>query len=286
MFGKLNHAEGLIHMSEIIGFIGLGHLGLPIATNLLNAGYALRVYNRTASKAESLVAQGAQLVTRPADAATAGGIVVTLVWDGAAVESIVMSDGFLEQLGPDGIHIAMSTVLPETSKKLAALHAQHGSAYIDAPIFGRPEAAVAQNLWIPFAGPQRAKERVRPLLQAMGGKGIFDFGEEVGAANIVKLVGNFLIGSAGYSLREALSMAEKNGVDPKAVVDMLTQTLFPAPIYQSYGKRIAEKTAPFSQNAIPLKDTGLFKKTAQQVESPTPIASLLYDLLRSDEGRA
>lgn len=273
-------------MSEIIGFIGLGHLGLPIATNLLNAGCALRVYNRTASKAESLVAQGAQLVTRPADAATAGGIVVTLVWDGAAVESIVMSDGFLEQLGPDGIHIAMSTVLPETSKKLAALHAQHGSAYIDAPIFGRPEAAVAQNLWIPFAGPQRAKERVRPLLQAMGGKGIFDFGEEVGAANIVKLVGNFLIGSAGYSLREALSMAEKNGVDPKAVVDMLTQTLFPAPIYQSYGKRIAEKTAPFSQNAIPLKDTGFFKKTAQQVESPTPIASLLYDLLRSDEGRA
>ena len=88
-------------------------------------------------------------------------------------------------------------------------------------------------------------------------------------------------------MREALSMAEKNGVDPKAVVDMLTQTLFPAPIYQSYGRRIAEnKTAPFSQSAIPLKDVGLFKTTAQQVESPTPIASLLQDLLRSDEGRA
>ncbi len=273
-------------MSETIGFIGLGQLGLPVATNLLNAGYALRVHNRTASKAESLVAQGAQLVRRPVDAVMAGGIVVTLVWDDAAVESIVMSDGFLEQLGPGGIHVAMSTVLPETSKKLAAMHTQHGSAYIDAPIFGRPEAAIAQGLWIPFAGPQQAKERVRPLLQAMGGKGIFDFGEEVGAANIVKLVGNFLIGSAGYSMREALLMAEKNGVDPKAVVDMLTQTLFPAPIYQNYGKRIAENTAPFSQNAIPLKDTGLFRKTAQQVESPTPIASLLYDLLRSNEGRA
>ncbi|BCL79365.1 NAD(P)-dependent oxidoreductase [Ktedonobacteria bacterium brp13] len=80
-------------------------------------------------------------------------------------------------------------------------------------------------------------------------------------------------------------MAAKNGVDPKAVVDMLTQTLFPAPIYQSYGKRIAEATAPFSQNAIPLKDVGLFKKTAQQVESPTPIASLLHYLLSSNEGR-
>ncbi len=66
-----------------------------------------------------------------------------------------------------------------------------------------------EQLWIPFAGPQQAKERVRPLLQAMGGQGIFDFGEEVGAANIVKLVGNFLISSAGYSMREALSMARE-----------------------------------------------------------------------------
>jgi 3-hydroxyisobutyrate dehydrogenase-like beta-hydroxyacid dehydrogenase len=157
---------------------------------------------------------------------------------------------------------------------------------IEAPIFGRPEAAVTQKLWIPFAGPQGAKERVRPLLWAMGAQGIFDFGEEVGAATLVKLVGNFLIVSAARSLGEALSMAEKNGVDPKAVVDMLTHTLFPAPIYESYGKMIAEKTVPFTQSKIPLKDVGLFKKTAQQVESSTPIAGLLYDLLRSDEARA
>jgi 3-hydroxyisobutyrate dehydrogenase-like beta-hydroxyacid dehydrogenase len=273
-------------MHETIGFIGLGNLGLPMATNLLNAGYSLWVYNRTASKAESLVAQGAHLVTRPVDAVTTGGIVATLVWDDAAVESIVMSQGFLEKLGPGGIHLSMSTVLPETSKKLAAMHAQHGSVFIEAPIFGRPEAAVAHKLWIPFAGPQIAKERVRPLLKAMGGQGLFDFGEEVGAATLVKLVGNFLIVSAARSLNEALSMAEKNEVDPKAVVDMLTQTLFPAPIYQSYGKMIAEKTLPVSQSNIPLKDIGLFKKTAQQVESPTPIASHLHDLLRSDEGRS
>src|SRR5258707_3148241 len=273
-------------MSETIGFIGLGQLGLPLATNLLNAGYALRVYNRTASKAEALVAQGAHLASRPVDAVTSGGIVATIVWDDAALESVVMSDGFLEHLGPGGIHLSMSTVLPETAKKLAAIHAQHDCAYVEAPIFGRPEAAVAHQLWIPFAGPQSAKERVRPLLSAMGGQGIFDFGEEVGAATLVKLVGNFLIVSAGYSLREALSMAEKNEADLKAVVDMLTTTSFPAPIYQSYGKRIAEKTAPFGEKKIPLKAVELFGLTAQQVESPTPIASLLHDLLRSDEGRA
>src|SRR5258708_18727897 len=273
-------------MSETIGFIGLGHLGLPMATNLLNAGYALRVYNRTASKAESLVAQGAQLAPRPVDAVTTGGIVATIVWDDGALESVVMSDGFLEQLGSGGIHLSMSTVLPATSKKLAAIHAQHDCAYVEAPIFGRPEAAVAHQLWIPFAGPQQAKERVRPLLKAMGGQGIFDFGEEVGAATLVKLVGNFLIVSAGYSMREALSMAENNGVDSKAVVDMLTHTLFPAPIYHSYGKRIADNNAPFGQNRIPLKDVGFFKTTYQQVESRTAIASLLHDRLRSDEARA
>lgn len=266
-------------MSEEIGFIGLGLLGLPMATNLLNSGYALRVYNRTASKAQSLVTQGAQQVFRPADAVTRSGIVASIVWDDAALENIVMSESFLEQLGPGGIHIAMSTVLPATSKKLAALHAQYGCEYVEAPIFGRPEAAVARGLWIPFAGPQQAKERALPLLKAMGGKGIFDFGEEVGAATMVKLVGNFLIASATRSLAEGLMMAEKSGVDPKAIVDMLTQTLFNAPIYQSYGKMIAEKTLPAVRSKIPQKDIGLFQKTAQQVDFPTPIAHLLADLV-------
>jgi 3-hydroxyisobutyrate dehydrogenase-like beta-hydroxyacid dehydrogenase len=275
-------------MSETIGFIGLGRLGLPMATNLLNAGYALHVYNRTASKAEPLVAQGAQQVSRPADAVTSGGIVATILWGDASVESIVMSDGFLEQLGPGGIHLSMSTISPEMAKKLAAIHAQHGSVYVEAPIFGGAQAAVAHQLWIPFAGPQQAKERVRPLLQAMGGQGIVDFGEAIGAATMVKLVGNFLIISAAHSISEALSVARKNGVDPKAVLDMLTEapTLFPAPIYRNHGKRIAEQGIPFSQSAIPQKDVSLLKQTAQQVESPTPIANLLLDLMRNAQPTA
>src|SRR2546421_11248479 len=109
----------------------------------------------------------------------------------------------------------MNTVLPGKSMKLAAIHAQYGCANVAAPTFARPAAAVAHQLWIPVAGPQSAKERIRPLLTAMGAQGIFDFGEEVGAATLVKLVGNFLIASAGYSMREALAMARNNGVDPK-----------------------------------------------------------------------
>jgi len=129
-------------------------------------------------------------------------------------------------------------------------------------------------------GQAPRKERVRPLLTALGGQGIFDFGEELGAAHLVKLLGNVLIIAAGHSLREVLTVAERHGVAPTAVVDMLTHTLFPAPIYQSYGRRIAERHARFSQRAIPLKDVGLFTDSAQQVGLSTPVAHQLYALVR------
>ncbi|MDY8023921.1 NAD(P)-dependent oxidoreductase [Paenibacillus polymyxa] len=155
----------------------------------------------------------------------------------------------------------MSTLSPDTSRKLTALHAEHDSILVEAPIFGVPQAAVACQLSIPMAGPQKAKERMRPILEAMGGLNIFDFGEKVSAANQVKLVGNFMIASAVYTIREALTMVEKNGGDPKAVIDMLTQTLFNAPIYKRYGQIVVDKEDHlFTHNNIPLKDVGIFKK--------------------------
>lgn len=157
------------------------------------------------------------------------------------------------------------------------------SVYVEAPIFGRPEAAAARQLWIPIAGPQEAKERVRPILDAMGAKGIFDFGEEAGSAVLVKLIGNFLIVSAAGSLEEALGIAERGGVDPKAAVNMLTSTLFTAPIYQSYGKMIAEKSAFVSDSKIPQKDVGLLLSAAQSEQFPAPLPSLLLDLLENGD---
>ncbi len=265
-------------MSETIGFIGLGALGTPIAGNLLDAGYSLRVHNRTAAKTDPLVARGALRADRPADAAASGGVVVTLLWDDASVEAVVCSADFLDRLGEGGLHVSMSTVSPAGSRALAALHARHGSHFVEAPIFGRPEAAAARKLWIPIAGPKAAKDRIRPLLDAMGAQGVFDFGEEIGAATTVKLAGNFLIISAAASLAEALSLAESTGVDPRAVVDMLTATLFPAPIYQSYGRRIAEGTATINASPIPAKDLGLFRRSAAAAGSPTRITDLLLAL--------
>ena len=208
-------------MKDEIGFIGLGLLGLPIAANLLDAGYALRVHNRTASKAQPLVERGATLAERAVDVIRRGGIVVSVLWDDASLESVVDADGFLEKLGPGGVHISVATVSPAAAARIAEKHEKQGASYVAAPVFGRPEAAAARKLWMPIAGPQIAKERVRPVLEAMGAQGIFDFGEQIGTATAVKLAGNFLLISAARSLDEAFRMAESNGVDTHALLDML-----------------------------------------------------------------
>jgi 3-hydroxyisobutyrate dehydrogenase-like beta-hydroxyacid dehydrogenase len=265
-------------MKETIGFIGLGRMGQPMAENLLKAGYKLKVYNRTASKMEPFIAQGVEAASQPGAALLTGGIVVSMVSDDAALEEIVMSAGFLEQLGHNGIHLSMSTVAPATSWKLAQLHTHYGSHYVDAPVFGPPQAAAAQLLWICLAGPVAAKERVRPVLEALS-QSIFDFGETVGAANMVKLGGNFISFVAAQALREVLSLAKKSDIDPLKIVDMFTQTIFPIPIYQHIGKQLALNPDPLFRSWIALKDVGLFEEMARQQESQAPFADLLHRLL-------
>jgi len=172
-------------MSESIGFVGLGHMGGAMAESLLKAGYRLRVYNRDPRKAQTLVAEGAQQVMRPSEAVEPGGIVITMVADDAALESVTLGkEGILEHLGPGGIHVSMSTVSPAIARSMTELHAHHGASYVAAPVFGRPEAALSQKLWICCAGASPARERVQPVLQAMG-QGVFDFGEEPMTANVV-----------------------------------------------------------------------------------------------------
>jgi 3-hydroxyisobutyrate dehydrogenase-like beta-hydroxyacid dehydrogenase len=265
-------------MSEQVGFIGLGEMGLAMARNLLAAGYALTAYNRTRSKAEPLAALGAKIAPTASDAVTAGGVAVTMLADDRALEEVTSEGGVVRALGKGGIHVSMSTISPETTRRLAHYHAQGGSVYVAAPVFGRPEAAAARRLWICTAGPEGSKERIKPLLHAMG-QGVFDFGEDAGAANVVKLAGNFLIASAIEALGEALALAQKNGVDRAALADMLAKTLFAAPVYQGYGPTIAARRFMPAGFKLPLglKDVDLVLSLASQSRTPMPIASLLHD---------
>ena len=268
-------------MSERIGFIGLGNMGLPMARNLLKAGFELRVYNRHPARAESLVAQGVQQVFHPGEVVESGGIVVTMVANDDALEQVVLrEDGLVERLGTNGIHLAMSTVSPATARKLADLHGRHGSMYVAAPVLGRPEMAAAQQLWICVSGARAAKERVHPILQALG-RGISDFGEETGAANIVKLTNNYLVAAAMEAMAEALTLAEKNGLDRSQVIDLIGKTGFACPVYQGYGEAIAhERYTPAGfYLSLGLKDVDLVLQTANDVKMPMPFASFLHDRL-------
>jgi 3-hydroxyisobutyrate dehydrogenase-like beta-hydroxyacid dehydrogenase len=270
-------------VNEVISFIGLGSMGLPIAMNLLESGYKLRVYNRTAQKAQPLVEKGAELASNPADVVEPNSIAISMLANDQAVEEVVLSEnGILEKLGSGGVHISMSTVSPATAQKLAQQHQQQGSHYLAAPVFGRPDAAAARKLWICLSGNAAAKERALPLLNVLGQK-VFDFGEQVGAANVVKLSGNFLIVSALEAMAEAFTLAQKNGIERSQVAELFGQTLFACPIYQNYGRLIAQEQyepAGFKLS-LGLKDVELVLQTAKESQMPMPLASLVRDRLIS-----
>ncbi|GAC1449424.1 MAG: NAD(P)-dependent oxidoreductase [Ktedonobacterales bacterium] len=268
-------------MGETIGFIGTGSMGLPLGLNLLKAGFPLRVYNRTPAKAQPLGEQGAQLVSQPADVVVDGGMVITMVSNDAALESITTGPGgLLQRLGPGSVHVVMSTVAPATAKRLAQLTAEREAAYLAAPVFGRPDAAAAKKLWIVVAGPPAVRERVRPVFEALG-QGIFEVGDEPQLANIIKLCGNFMIVAAMEAMAEAFTLAEKSGVPREMIYRVLTQTLFTNPLYQNYGRMIVDhhySPAGF-QLALGLKDVTLGLSTAAEAQMPMPLASLLRDRL-------
>jgi 3-hydroxyisobutyrate dehydrogenase-like beta-hydroxyacid dehydrogenase len=271
--------NGVSKMTERIGFIGLGRMGQAMASALIAAGYTLCVYNRTPDKAAPLVAQGARLVHHPSQTAEPGGVVITMLSDDQALESVVLGEkGFLERLAPNGIHVSMSTISPVLARRLAEHHREYQVSYLAAPVFGRPEAAAERKLWICVSGHGAAKQQVHPVLTTMG-QGIFDFGEEPGAANVVKLTGNFLLASVMEALAEALTLGEKNGIDRTALADLFSKTLFACPAYRVYGEAIAQGRyqPPGFTVSLGLKDLNLVLQTAAMSTMPMPLASLLHD---------
>jgi 3-hydroxyisobutyrate dehydrogenase-like beta-hydroxyacid dehydrogenase len=267
---------------QTIGFIGLGNMGLPMAHNLLKAGNALLVFNRTAARAESLLAQGATWVPSPRELATQTSIIFSMVADDTALEAITVGDnGLLPSLAPGSIHIDMSTVSPDLTRRLAPLYQERGGYFVAAPVFGRPEAAAAAKLWICPAGSAEAIERCQPLFRVLG-QGVIVVGTEPHLANILKLVGNFFVISAIETLGEAFTLAEKAGLKVETVLEVI-KALLPVPLFQGYGTRMAKNEflpAGFELR-LGLKDVGLMRKLADQTTTPLPLADLAHEHLRA-----
>jgi len=267
-------------MKETVGFIGLGGMGLAMATNLLKAGFGLRVYNRTADKARPLLAKGARLARTPAEAVEPGGIVVTMVSDDQAVEGVTVApNGFLDRLG-DGVHLSMSTIAPRTARRLAALHRERGAGYVASPVFGKPEVAAEARLWVVTSGDTASRARVRPLQEAMS-QAVFDFGDEPGAANAIKLAGNFLLGAAVEAMAEAFTLAQKHGVPRRQTYEFFTQNLFDCFVYREYGELVASKhyRPVGARPSLIRKDYGLILSAADEGLVPMPLARLIHERL-------
>lgn len=264
-----------------IGFIGLGNMGLPMAKNLIAAGYHLQVYNRTAEKADELEASAITKCKTPAEAAANVAMVITMLSDDDTVkESVVGKNGILNTLQKGGLHISMSTISPDIAQFLSDQHKAAGSSYLAAPVFGRPEAAAAKKLWVCVSGSKEDKQTATPILECLG-QGVVDFGEDAGGANVVKIAGNFMIMSSLEMMAEAFTLAEKFNLDRSKVAEFFGSTIFNAPIYQNYGRLIANKQyEPVGFKArLGYKDARLAFKLAQQSETPMPLGTLIHNRL-------
>jgi 3-hydroxyisobutyrate dehydrogenase-like beta-hydroxyacid dehydrogenase len=267
-----------------VGFIGLGAMGQGMAHNLLVAGHDVQVWNRTPARAKPLVAEGARLAKTVADACKDAAVVFTMVADDSALVDLVTGSdeapGIEESLGEGDVHVSLSTISASLSSRLAEAHEASGQRFVAAPVFGRPDMAAAGKLLVVAAGDDAAIARVQPLLEKLARK-VFVVGDDPATANLVKLGGNFLLASMVETLGEVFALLRKSGVAPAQFLEIVNGNLMGSPIYDAYGKTIAEGRfdPPGFKLHLGLKDVRLVLAAADHVGTPMPIASLLRDQL-------
>ena len=267
-----------------LGFVGLGSMGFAMAEALLAQGHQLFVYNRAHAKAQPLHEAGARICATPAEAAREAEVVISMLADDAAVEAVSFGpSGILAELQPSAVHVSCSTISVAFGDRLAVAHAQAGRGYVAAPVFGRPEAAVARKLWLLAAGKSADIERALPVLQALG-RGVTRLGEKASVANLVKLTGNVFIASMLESLGEAFALTRKAGVPPELVLEVFKSVFGQGSlILENYAAQVAKgnyEHAGFKAK-LGLKDLRLALSAADQLEVPLPTASLVHAQLLS-----
>jgi len=262
-----------------VAFIGLGNMGAPMARNLLETGHELLLYNRTRSRAEQLESAGAQVAATPAEAVKNAEVVITMLADDRAVEEVLLAPhNALEAMPAGALHVSMSTISVDLSRRLAKAHAERGQYYVEAPVMGRPDAAAAAKLFVLASGPADQIERCQPLFDVLGQR-TFIAGQDAAASNVFKLAANFLITAVIESLAEASSFVRKSGLDSETFLDFLTNSLFAAPIYKTYGAMIAaDRYEPVGfKLPLGLKDNRLLLAAAEEAAVPMPMGSLIRD---------
>lgn len=272
-------------MSERIGFIGLGIMGRGMAANLLKAGFAVRVWNRTASRVDALVAAGAEAGASPADVAANSDIIITCVSDTPDVEAVVLGDdGVIHGVQEGALLVDCSTISPKVTQEIAALLAEKGVHMLDAPISGGSEGAANGTLSIMVGGDAAQFARAMPVFEAMG-KTITHVGG-TGAGQTVKLVNQVLVVVNCLAMSEALMLAQAGGVDLQKTFDAVSKGAAGSWMFTNRAPQIiARDWRPGFTVDLQQKDLRLVLDAADELGVPIPGTSLVFNLYRTLEAR-
>ncbi|MCK6625010.1 MAG: NAD(P)-dependent oxidoreductase [Anaerolineae bacterium] len=268
-------------MMEQVGFIGLGIMGQGMAHNILKAGFPLTVWNRTASKAEPLLAAGAKAGQNPADVAAHSDIVLICVSDTPDVENIILGEnGVLAGVKAGSLVIDCSTISPIATRKLAEKLAAAGAAMLDAPVSGGSEGAARGTLSIMVGGETKDVERAMPVFEAMGKK-ITHVGP-VGAGQTVKLVNQILVVGNCLAMCEALLFAQAGGVDRAKALEAVAAGAAGSWMLSNRGPQILQRDwRPGFTIDLQQKDVRLILNAADELGVPLPGTALIFQLYRT-----
>ncbi len=257
-----------------LGWIGLGAMGNPMATNLLNAGFNINVYNRTISKTKDLINKGANSFDNIKELVKNSDIIFLMLTNGDAVEDVLTSkDGVLDSLTDGKILVDMSTISPLDSKQFYSLVKEKNCTYIDAPVSGSIGAAIAKQLIILVGGEDKAKDICKPYFDALG-KATIDFGESSNGTS-AKLSINMLLGVFTQAMSESITFAQKLGLDKEKVFDMISLSGMNTPLFQAKRESFSKNEFP-SAFALELmsKDLGLLKQMIDNCKLNLPLSEI------------
>jgi 2-hydroxy-3-oxopropionate reductase len=270
--------------NEVVGFIGLGVMGRPMAKHILAKGYRVVVHNRSRSAVDELVAAGGVAADTPADVARQATIVITMVPDTPDVELVLEGpDGVLSTLRSRAVVIDMSSISPVVTRALAARVHARGGTMLDAPVSGGEIGAINATLSIMVGGNGEALARVRPILECMGTpERIVHVGEESGAGQVCKVCNQIAIGGALAGVSEALAVARKAGVDPNKVRAALLGGFAASRVLEVHGERLIHGNfAPGFRARLYQKDLRLAIETANAQGVAIPATALVAQLVNA-----
>jgi len=270
-------------MTDRIGFIGLGIMGRPMARNLMKAGFPLTVWNRSRPGIDELVSEGAAEGGSPADVARRSAVVITIVGDSPDVEEVALgTNGIIEGAHPGLVHIDMTTMSPQVTRRIAGRLAEAGVEMLDAPVSGGQQGAIEGTLSIMVGGKAETLERCRPVLAAMGGK-IVHCGP-AGAGQTVKLCNQIAVALTNLGMCEALVFAARSGIDPRVMIEAVSAGAGTSWQLQNLAPRIVERDfRPGFKVAHQGKDLRLALEAAAAMAAPLPGTGLVAGLFSALE---